>query len=418
MKKWSSTELVVNCDDDSTFTNNVKFTYTPVNDDGTYGETITFFTWENFFDIMLERYTDFNYLTGSYHSSVSNSEVELCDTFAKALAKFKKSVNTFVLDKQNAFEKMFMALYSKYNPIHDVDVYTDIVTDYKGKETTVETPSGTETNTLTKAGKETNTNTPTGTETDTLTKSGKETTTETPTGTETTTLTKSGKEVNKNTPVGSETKTKSMSGTETDTETPSGSETVTHNIGAKTITTGKTTYDDVNFHNTEQVSENARIDSDVTTYTNKQKQNTKTFTNRQDSETTTFASRETTDELSFTNRQDAEVKSFTNRETETETSFDNRQDTNVKSFTNRQTVDEKTFDNRTDTNVKSFDDRQTETEKSFTNRKDETAKHVYGLDNRWQINIQDLIQKQINLTDLDEIRQYIVNCFVHKYLVI
>ena len=418
MKKWSSTELVVNCDDDSTFTNNVKFTYTPVNDDGTYGETITFFTWENFFDIMLERYTDFNYLTGSYHSSVSNSEVEICDTFAKALAKFKKSVNTFVLDKQNAFEKLFMGLYKNYDPTNNVDIVTESTTDYKGKEITVETPSGTETNTLTKAGKETNTNTPTGTETDTLTKSGKETTTETPTGTETTTLTKSGKEVNKNTPVGSETKTKSMSGTETNTETPSGSETVTHNIGAKTNTTGRTTYDDSNFKNTEQVSENARIDSDVTTYSSKQVQNVKSFTNRQDSETTTYASRETTDELSFTNRQDSEVKSFTNRETETETSFDNRQDTNVKSFTNRQTVDEKTFTNRTDTNVKSFDDRQTETEKSFTNRQDEMYRHMYGLDNAYKVTIQDLINQQFTIAELDEIRQYIVNCFVHKYLVI
>lgn len=375
MKKWSSTELVINCDDDSNFTNNVKFTYTPVNDDGTYGETITFFTWENFFDIMLERYTDFNYLTGSYHSSVSNSEVELCDTFAKALAKFKKSVNTFVLDKQNAFEKLYMALYSDYNPLHNYDVKIKSTMNFKGKET--------------------NTNTPTGTETDTLTKSGKETVTETPSGTETTTLTKSGKEVNKNTPVGSETKTKSMSGTETDTETPSGSETVTHNIGEKTTTTGKTTYDDSDFNNTEQVTENARIDSDVTTYTNKQKQNTKTFTNRQDAETTTFASRETTDELSFTNRQDSEVKTFTNRETETETSFTNRQDTNVKSFTNRQTVDEKTF----------------------TNREDEYNERKYGNYGVYTTN-QRMITEQFPIAYADEIRQYIVNCFVHKYLVI
>lgn len=371
MKKWSAVELTINCDDDSTFTNNVKFTYTPES-----GSPVVFFTWQNFYDIMIERYTDFNYRTGSYHSSVSNSEVEICDTFAKALAQFKKSLNIFVADKQNAFEKMFMALYRDYNPTYDIDVYTDIVKDYKGKETTVETPSGTETNTLTKA--------------------GKETTTETPSGTETTTLTKSGKEVNKNTPVGSETKTKTLSGTETDTETPSGSETVTHNIGQAVSTTARTTYDSATMNDTERVTDANKVNSDVTTYSSKQVQNVKSFTNRQDSETTTFASRETTDELSFTNRQDSEVKSFNDRETETE----------------------KTFTNRTDTNVKSFDDRQTETEKSFTNRKDETAKHVYGLDNRWQVNIQDLIQKQINLTDLDEIRQYIVNCFVHKYLVI
>ncbi len=376
MKKWSSTELVINCDDDSTFTNNVKFNYTPVNDDGTYGETITFFTWENFFDIMLERYTDFNYLTGSYHSSVSNSEVEICDTFAKALAKFKKSVNTFVLDKQNAFEKMFMALYKKYDPTSNVDIITESTKNYKGKETTVETPSGTETNTLTK--------------------SGKETTTETPSGTETTTLTKSGKEVNKNTPVGTETKTKTISGTETDTEVPTGSETVTHNLGQDTSTTSKTTYDSATFRDTEKVVEASKVNSDVTTYTDRQTQNTKTFTNRQDAETTSFASRETTDELSFTNRQDSEVKSFNERETETE----------------------KTFTNRQDTNVKSFDDRQTETEKSFTNRQDEMYRHMYGLDNAYKVTIQDLINQQFTIADLDEIRQYIVNSFVHKYLVI
>lgn len=369
MKKWSAVELTINCNDDSTFTNNVKFTYTPES-----GSPIIFFTWQNFYDIMIERYTDFNYRTGSYHSSVSNSEVEICDTFAKALTQFKKSLNVFVADKQNAFEKMFMALYSKYNPIYDIDVYTDIVKDYKGKETTVETPSGTETNTLTK--------------------SGKETTTETPSGTETTTLTKSGKEVNKNTPVGSETKTTTMNGSEIDTEVPTGSETVTHNLGQDTSTTSKTTYDSATFRDTEKVVEASKVDSDVTTFTSRQTQNTKTFNNRQDSETTTFASRETTDELSFTNRQDSEVKSFNERETETE----------------------KTFTNRQDTNVKSFDDRQTETEKSFTNRKDETAQHVYGFDSRW--NIQDLIIKQLNLTDLDEIRQYIVNCFVHKYLIV
>lgn len=371
MKKWSAAEMMVNCDDDSLFTNNIKFTYTPEGQ-----SPITFFTWTNFYDIMLERYTSFNYLTGSYFSSVSNSEVEICDTFAKALARFKKSVNTFVLDKQNAFEKLYQALYSKYNPLYDVDLYTDIVKDFKGKETTVETP--------------------TGTETDTLTKAGKETTTETPSGTETTTLTKSGKEVNKNTPVGSETKTKTMSGQEIDTEVPTGTETVTHNLGQNTSTTSKTTYDSATFRDTEKVVDASKINSDVTSYDNKQTQNTKSFNNRQDSETTSFASRETTDELSFTNRQDSEVKSFNDRETETET----------------------TFTDRTDTRVKSFDDRQTEKEKSFTNRKDETAQHMYGIDNRFQINVQDLITKQINLTDLDEIRQYIVSCFVTKYLVI
>lgn len=372
MKKWSSAELIINCDDDTSFTNNIKFIYTP--DDG--GSPVTFFTWENFYDIMLERYTSFNYLTGSYHSSVSNSEVELCDTFAKALAKFKKSVNTFVLDKQNAFEKLFMALYKKYDPTNNVDIITEGTKDYKGKETTVETPSGTETNTLTKE--------------------GTETTTETPSGTETTTLTKSGKEVNKNTPVGSETKTKSMSGSETDTETPSGQETVTHVMGQAVSTTAKTTYDSATMHDTERVTDASRTNTDTTSYSSKQVQNVKTFTNRQDSETTTFASRETTDELSFTNRQDSEVKSFTNRETETE----------------------KTFTNRTDTNVKSFDDRQTETEKSFTNRKDETYKHMYGLDNAYKVTIQDLISRQFSIADLDEIRQYIVSCFATKYLIL
>lgn len=374
MKKWSAAEMMVNCDDDSSFKNAVKFTYTPVDDEGQPQTPIVFFTWDNFYDIMLERYTSFNYLTGSYHSSVSNTEVEICDTFAKALARFKKSVNTFVLDKQNAFEKLYYALTQDYNPIHNYDKTIHSTMDFKGKETNV--------------------NTPTGTETDTFTKSGTETVTETPSGSETTTLTKSGKEVNKNTPVGSETKTKTMSGTETDTETPSGSETVTHNIGAKTATTARTTYDDATFNNAEQVSENARIDSDVTTYSSKQTQNTKTFTNRQDSETTSFASRETTDELSFTNRQDAEVKTFTNRETETETSFTNRQDTNVKSFTNRQTTDEK----------------------SFTNRQDEYNYREYG--NIGVTTTQQMITSQFPLTDLDEIRQYIVNSFVTKYLVI
>ncbi len=374
MKKWSAVELTINCDDDSLFTNGIKFTYTPVDEEGQQQTPIVFFTWENFFDIMLERYTDFNYLTGSYHSSVSNSEVEICDTFAKALAKFKKSVNTFVADKQNAFEKLYMALYSDYNPIHNYDMTLHSTMDFKGKETNV--------------------NTPTGTETDTLTKSGTETVTETPSGTETTTLTKSGKEVNKNTPVGTETKTKTITGTETDTEVPTGSQTVTHNIGQNTSTTSKTTYDSATFNDSEKVVDASKIDSDVTTYTDRQTQNTKTFTNRQDAETTSFASRETTDELSFTNRQDSEVKTFTNRETETETSFTNRQDTNVKSFTNRQTTDEKTF----------------------TNREDEYNERRYG--NLGVTTSQQMITSQIPLTEVDEIRQYIVNSFVHKYLVI
>ncbi len=374
MKKWSAAEMIVNCDDDTSFKNGVKFTYTPIDDEGQAQTPVVFFTWENFYDIMLERYTSFNYLTGSYHSSVSNTEVEICDTFAKALAKFKKSVNTFVADKQNAFEKLYYALYANYNPISNYDKHSHITVDYKGKET--------------------NTNTPTGTETDTFTKSGTETVTETPSGSETTTLTKSGKEVNKNTPVGSETKTTTKTGTETDTEVPTGSETVTHNLGQNTSTTSRTTYDNATFNDAEKVVDASKINTDVTTYSDRQTQNTKTFTNRQDAETTTFASRETTDELSFTNRQDSEVKTFTNRETETETSFTNRQDTNVKSFTNRVTTDEKTF----------------------TNRQDETNEYTYG--NIGVTTTQQMITSQFPLTELDEIKQYIVNSFVHKYLIV
>ena len=338
MKKWSSVELTINCDDDTSFKNGVKFTYTPIEEDGTLGTPIVFFTWENFYDIMLERYTDFNYLTGSYHSSVSNSEIELCDTLAKALAKFKKSVNTFVLDKQNAFEKLFQALYSKYDPISNYDKYSHITVDYKGKETSSTDYTGQETDTLVKSGSETDTLTKSGQETDTLTKSG------------------------------SETNTKTMSGKE---------KTTNHNA-ATTETTAKTAFDSGNSEwlNTEKVDGAAHDDYNETEYGSG------------------GSTRRDTDALTFTQRQDQNTLSF-----------NQRQDQNTLSFNQRQ-----------DQNTKAFSDRNDTTEKSFTNRQDETNEYTHG--NIGVTTTQQMITSQFPLTEADEIRQYIMSCFVHKYLIV
>ena len=318
MKKWSSVELTINCDDDTSFKNNVKFTYTPIEEDGTLGTPVVFFTWENFYDIMLERYTDFNYLTGSYHSSVSNSEIELCDTLAKALAKFKKSVNTFVLDKQNAFEKLFQALYSKYDPISNYDRHSHITVDYKGKEKDETTYAGQETDTLVKSGQETN-------------------------------------ELAK-------------AGTETHTTTMSGKEKTTNHNAATTETRAKTAFDSGNSEwlNTEKTDATAHDDYDETEYGS-----------------------------SGSTRQDIDALTFSN----------NRKDTNTLSFSQRQ-----------DKNTKAFTDRKDTTEKSFTSRQDETNEYTHG--NIGVTTTQQMITSQFPLTEADEIRQYIMSCFVHKYLIV
>lgn len=327
MKKWSSVELTINCDDDTSFKNNVKFTYTPIEEDGTLGTPIVFFTWENFYDIMLERYTDFNYLTGSYHSSVSNSEIELCDTLAKALAKFKKSVNTFVLDKQNAFEKLFQALYSKYDPISNYDKYSHITVDYKGKETSSTDYTGEESNVLTKSGDEINTEKPSGWEKDTLTKSGKEAT--------------------------------------------------TFAKGVELENDYKATFDqgsDPLYKVATKEIEGTDSDTDV-------------------------AYKDNTEVVFGGSGADA-------RKDETKHEYSN----------DRQTETTLSFDERTDSNLKSFTDRNDTTEKSFTNRQDETNEYTHG--NIGVTTTQQMITSQFPLTEADEIRQYIMSCFVHKYLIV
>lgn len=312
MKKWSATELTINCDDDTSFTSNIKFTYTPE-----VGSPVIFFTWQNFYDIMLERYTDFYYRTGSYHSSATNSEVEICSDLTEAIAKFKKSLNIFVADKQPTFEKLYYSIIQDYNPIHNYDKHIHSTMDYKGKETDDTTYTGQETDTLSKSGKELRTETPTGSETNTVTMNGKEKTTN----------------VN----------------------------------GAKTDTTAVTAFDSGNNE-----------------WLNKEKKDG--------------------------------AQSTDTSETEYGSSGSTRQDTNTKTFTNRKTEDELSFTNRQDTNTKSFTNRKDTTEKSFTNRQDEYNYEEYG--NIGITRTQEMILDQYNLAFLDEIRQFIVNTFVHKYLVI
>ena len=191
----------------------------------------------------------------------------------------------------------------------------------------------------------------------TLDYKGKETDDTTYAGQETDTLTKSGKELRTETPTGSE----------TDTVTMKGKEKTTNVNGAKTDTT--------------QVSS---FDSGNSEWLNKEKVDG--------------------------------AQSTDTSETEYGSSGSTRQDTNVKTFTNRKTEDELSFTNRQDTNTKSFTNRKDTTEKSYTNRQDETNEYTYG--NIGVTTTQQMAVSSFQLADLAHLREYIVNEFVKRYLVI
>ena len=61
----------------------------------------------------------------------------------------------WMLAKRNAYSKLYSALYRNYQPLNNYDKTSKIITEYAGKETNTNTPTGTETDTFTKTGKET-----------------------------------------------------------------------------------------------------------------------------------------------------------------------------------------------------------------------------------------------------------------------
>ena len=277
LKKWNSAYLLFNDNTNS-------YIVSAVNDEG---DTVTLVTDAAFRNIMKQKYFIFNILTPGYYDPEQRKWVDIFTTKEDAISYFKSVFDTWMADKKAGYLKLYEALRATYNPVNNYDKTIHSTMEYTGTET--------------------NTNTPTGSETETYSKAGTEKITETPTGTETNTLTKSG--------------------TETSTETPTGTEQVQHSIGQGTNTTSKTTFDNSTFYDTEKSVEASKTNTDTTSFTDRQNET----------------------ELSFTDRQDVESKTFTNRKTETETSYTNRQDTNTKTFTNRQTVDAKTFDDRVDT---------------------------------------------------------------------
>ena len=277
MKKWNSAYILYS---DTTHLFNLSGT-------DSEGQTVNLLTDAAFRQIMLSRYNIFSFLSPGYLDMDTDEWVDLVTTKADAINYFKTLFDTWMNDKKEGYIKLYEALRASYNPVNNYDKTIHETTEYSGQEINTMTPTGSETNTLTKSGTEKNTETPTGSETNTLTKSG----------------------------------------TETSTETPTGEETVTHSIGQATTTTSRPTFDSSTMLATEQAQDAAKENSD----------------------TTTFDDRQTEVSLSFTNRQDAEVKTFTNRKTENELSFTNRQDTEVKSFTDRQDEAVKSFDDRIDT---------------------------------------------------------------------
>lgn len=73
-------------------------------------------------------------------------------------------------------------------------------------------------------------------------------------------------------------------------------------------------------------------------------------------------------------------------------------------------------DAKTDTNTQSFTNRKDSREKSFETRVDEYDYREYG--NIGVTTTQQMITSQFPLTDLDSLKRYIVNLFVHENLVL
>ena len=208
-------------------------------------ETVTLVTDQQFRDIMIAKYNIFNMLPPGYPDPETHHYVSLVTNKTEAIAYFKKLFDRWVADKIAGYIKLYEALRATYNPVNNYDKTIHSTMEYSGSETTTETPSGKETVELTKTG------------------------------------------------------------SEKSTETPSGEEKVEHSIGQSTVTSSKTTYDSSTFQDTDKQVDNARTNTD----------------------TTSFEDRQTETELSFTNRKDTEERSFTNRKTETEKAFDDRIDT-------------------------------------------------------------------------------------------
>lgn len=208
-------------------------------------ETVTLVTDQQFRDIMIAKYNIFNMLPPGYPDPETHHFVSLVTNKTEAIAYFKKLFDRWVADKIAGYIKLYEALRATYNPVNNYDKTIHSTMEYSGSETTTETPSGKETVELTKTG------------------------------------------------------------SEKSTETPTGEEKVEHSIGQSTVTNSKTTYDSATFQDTDKQIDNARTNTD----------------------TTSFEDRQTETELSFTNRKDTEERSFTNRKTETEKAFDDRIDT-------------------------------------------------------------------------------------------
>lgn len=350
MKKWNICNLIYN--DNST----PPFSYA-VSATDSDGNPVTLVSSSEFIQLLLQKYFTFYLLTPSFYDTEGEQHIEMCPDILSAINYLHNIFTNWVNDRANGFLKLYEALRAEYNPIENYNKHIESTMENLGKEKTVETPSGTETDTYTPSGTETETFTPSGTETDTLTKSGTEKNTETP------------------------------SGTETDTLVKTGSTTNTHNSGSNGVghvtTLSKTPYDSSGFLDAEKTVESPYTDNDV-----------ESFTDRTDTNTKSFTGRKTEEELSFTNRQDQTVKTFTNRQDQTVKTFTNRQDQTVKSFTNR----------------------KTETEKTFTDRVDKYLYHEWG--NIGVTTSQQMIESQFPITEKDNLPDYIVNLFVHENLII
>ena len=122
--------------------------------------------------------------------------------------------------------------------------------------------------------------------------------------------------------------------------------------------------------------------------------------------TTDYRGKET-DDLTFSGSEQLAQQKGLNETTISKTPYD---DTNFIPNTKSSNA------MHTDTDTKSFTNRKNTNEKTFTNRQDEYNYHEYG--NIGVTTTQQMITSQFPLTDLDALKRYIVNLFVHENLVL
>ena len=139
MKKYNILDVLYN--EPSRTPPYIDFTITVLDDDN---NSITLITDATFKDFLRQYYFDFWYMTPSYYNTVTNQHVELAPDVATAAQMLGYHFNQWKADRQHGFLRLYEALMSTYNPIHNYDKNIHSTMDYKGKETDELTKSGSE----------------------------------------------------------------------------------------------------------------------------------------------------------------------------------------------------------------------------------------------------------------------------------